>query len=180
VAGALKASGVDPKWLQVEITESDFVDGRLSTVESLDRLGLLGVNTAIDDFGTGYSALSYLRKLTCSVLKIDQSFVHDIDTDPKAAALVRSIIDMAHNLHMGVVAEGVETKEQLAILRGFGCDLIQGYLASRPIPADKFKELLTTGCAEVMGIPTTLGRPNQERPVGEKLVMQFNNQERHD
>ena len=154
VARALKESGIDPKWLQVEITESDLVDGRLSTVESLDRLSLLGINTAIDDFGTGYSALSYLRKLTCSVLKIDQSFVHDIETDPKASALARSIIDMAHNLQLGVVAEGVETEEQLAILRGFGCDLIQGYLASRPIPADEFRELLKTGCAEAMGIET--------------------------
>ncbi len=154
VARVLKESGIDPKWLQVEITESDLVDGRLSTVESLDRLSLLGINTAIDDFGTGYSALSYLRKLTCSVLKIDQSFVHDIETDPKASALARSIINMAHNLQLGVVAEGVETEEQLAILRGFGCDLIQGYLASRPIPADEFKELLKTGCAEAMGIET--------------------------
>lgn len=154
VARTLKESGIDPKWLQVEITESDLVDGRLSTVESLDRLNLLGINTAIDDFGTGYSALSYLRKLTCSVLKIDQSFVHDIETDPKAAALARSIINMAHNLQLGVVAEGVETEAQLTILRGFGCDLIQGYLASRPIPADEFKGLLKTGCAEAMGIET--------------------------
>ena len=152
VARVLKESGVDPQWLQVEITESDLVDGRLSTVESLDRLNLLGITTAIDDFGTGYSALSYLRKLTCSVLKIDQSFVHDIETDPKASALARSIINMAHNLQLGVVAEGVETEEQLAILRGYGCDLIQGYLASRPIPADDFKELLKTGCAEAMGL----------------------------
>lgn len=162
VAGVLKESGIDPKWLQVEITESDLVDGRLSTVESLDRLSLLGIDTAIDDFGTGYSALSYLRKLTCRVLKIDQSFVHDIETDPKAAALARSIIDMAHNLQLGVVAEGVETREQLAILRGFGCDLIQGYLASRPIPADEFKNLLMTGCAEAMGIQTT-SHPGKRR-----------------
>jgi diguanylate cyclase (GGDEF)-like protein len=154
VARVLKESRIDPKWLQVEITESDLVDGRLSTVESLDRLNRLGIATAIDDFGTGYSALSYLRKLTCRVLKIDQSFVHDIETDPKASALARSIINMAHNLQLGVVAEGVESKEQLAILRGFGCDLIQGYLASRPIPADEFKELLRTGCAEAIGIET--------------------------
>ena len=165
VARVLKESGIDPKWLQVEITESDLVDGRLSTVESLDRLSLLGINTAIDDFGTGYSALSYLRKLTCSVLKIDQSFVHDIESDPKASALARSIINMAHNLQLGVVAEGVETKEQLAILRDFGCDLIQGYLASRPIPADEFKELLKTGCAEAMGIEAavSLGRHRRRR-----------------
>jgi EAL domain-containing protein (putative c-di-GMP-specific phosphodiesterase class I) len=112
------------------------------------------VDLIVDDFGTGYSALSYLRKLTCSVLKIDQSFIHDIEADPKAAALARSIINMAHNLQLGVVAEGVETEEQLAILRGFGCDLIQGYLASRPVPAGEFKELLKTGCAEAMGIET--------------------------
>lgn len=152
VARVLHDTGLDPKWLQVEITESDLVDGRQSTVESLDRLSLLGITTAIDDFGTGYSSLSYLRKLTCSVLKIDQSFVHDIETDPKGSALVRSIIGMAHNLELGVVAEGVETPGQLAILRDFDCDLIQGYLASRPIPANEFEKLMKVGCARAMGI----------------------------
>jgi diguanylate cyclase (GGDEF)-like protein/PAS domain S-box-containing protein len=170
VAAVLKQAGLDPKWLQVEITESDLVDGRLSTVESLDRLALLGINTAIDDFGTGYSSLSYLRKLTCSVLKIDQSFVHDIETDPKASALAHSIVSMAHNLHLCVVAEGVETEGQLALLREFGCDLVQGYLASRPIPAAEFQELMKTGCAEAMGIAKASRRERlgAQRPSREK------------
>lgn len=152
VAQALRESGVDPKWIQVEITESDLVDGRLSTVESLDRLSLIGINTAIDDFGTGYSSLSYLRKLTCSVLKIDQSFVHEIETDPKSSALVHSIVGMAHNLGLSVVAEGVETEGQLAILQNFDCDLIQGYLASRPLPVTEFEALMKVGCSQAMGI----------------------------
>jgi EAL domain-containing protein (putative c-di-GMP-specific phosphodiesterase class I) len=104
-----------------------------------------------------------LRKLTCSVLKIDQSFVHDIEADPKASALAYSIVSMAHNLHLRVVAEGVETEGQLALLREFGCDLVQGYLASRPIPAAEFQKLMKTGCAEAMGIVAKASRRERLR-----------------
>ena len=152
VRETLDATGVDPHMLQVEITESDLVDNRHSTPESLDRLKLLGVETAIDDFGTGYSSLSYLRKLNCSVLKIDQSFVRDLHIDRRAAALARSIIDMAHNLGLGVVAEGVETAEQLELLREFECDLIQGYLVCRAAPDEGTRESHPLG-------PSRLGTP---------------------
>ena len=98
--------------------------------------------------------------------RIDQSFVHDMETDPKAAALAHSIVSMAHNVELGVVAEGVETEGQLAILRDFGCDLVQGYLASRPIPAEEFQTLMKTGGAEAMGLNlelTPLERRRRQR-----------------
>ncbi len=160
VRETLRETGVDPRMLQVEITESDLVDNRLSTPESLDRLKLLGVETAIDDFGTGYSSLSYLRQLNCSVLKIDQSFVRDLHIDQRAAALARSIIDMAHNLGLGVVAEGVETSEQLELLREFECDLIQGYLVCRSAPADDLRDLIEGG---KVALPTR--DPANQEPV---------------
>jgi EAL domain-containing protein (putative c-di-GMP-specific phosphodiesterase class I) len=112
--------------------------------------------------------LSYLRKLTCSVLKIDQSFVHDIETDPEGSALVRSIIGMAHDLELGVAAEGVETPGQLAILRDFNCDLIQGYLASRPIPANEFERLMKVGCARAMGISSGSPSSVERRGCGRR------------
>ena len=162
VRETLEATGIDPRMLQVEITESDLVDNRHSTPESLDRLKLLGVETAIDDFGTGYSSLSYLRKLNCSVLKIDQSFVRDLHIDRRAAALARSIIDMAHNLGLGVVAEGVETAEQLELLREFECDLIQGYLVCRAAPAKELESLIRAGRVDLDALP---------KPEGEEAIM---------
>ncbi len=166
VRETLEETGVDPRLLQVEITESDLVDNRHSTPESLDRLKLLGVETAIDDFGTGYSSLSYLRKLNCSVLKIDQSFVRDLHVDQRAAALARSIIDMAHNLGLGVVAEGVETYEQLELLREFECDLIQGYLVCRAAPATDLRKLIAAGQV-VISVPADPDGASNETPDGE-------------
>ena len=145
VRSALKRTGLDPRKLQLEITESDLVDGKDHAPEILDRLALLGVKTAIDDFGVGYSALSYLRDLRCDTLKIDRSFVTAIATDPKSGAIARSIINLAHNLELTVVAEGVETPAQVDFLRGAGCDRLQGFFASRPVPAQEFRKLLQEG-----------------------------------
>lgn len=145
IRSALRRSGLPPKKLQLEITESDLIELRDLVPEALDRLALLGVKTAIDDFGVGYSALSYLRDLRCDTLKIDRSFVNDVAADPRCGAVARSIIGLAHNLDLGVVAEGVETPAQIDFLRGAGCDRLQGYFASRPVPAKEFRELLKDG-----------------------------------
>jgi EAL domain-containing protein (putative c-di-GMP-specific phosphodiesterase class I) len=111
-------------------------------VDLLHRMKALGVNLSIDDFGTGYSSLSYLSRFPIDVLKIDRSFVADITDDANDAAIVTSIIALAHNLKLSVIAEGVETAAQLDYLRKHGCDEMQGYYFSKPLPAEEFEQLL--------------------------------------
>jgi len=132
VAGALQASGLDPGRLELELTESCIVEDAKAAALQLGAIAALGTPIALDDFGTGYSSLSLLNRFSISVLKIDQSFVRGITGDPYAAALVSAINAMAHSLGMKSVAEGVETPEQLALLKGCGCDMVQGYLLARP------------------------------------------------
>ena len=122
---------LNPRWLQLEITESALIGTLDATPESLDGLSLLGIPLALDDFGTGYSSLSYLRRLPVRTLKIDRSFIADIPNDGIAATLAESIISMAHALRLSVVAEGIENASQLTSLQSYGCDEIQGYLISR-------------------------------------------------
>ena len=132
VAGAIEASGVHPESLCLEITESVVMEQTHATVATLDELKRLGVMLAIDDFGTGYSSLGYLQRFRLDYLKVDRSFVDGLGRDPGQTAIVDAIIKLGQALDLDVIAEGVETTEQVAALRELGCDLVQGYLFSRP------------------------------------------------
>ncbi len=145
IADILQDTGLDPHYLEIELTESMVMTDVDHTVEILRNLKALGVQMSIDDFGTGYSSLSYLKRFPIDVLKIDQSFVRDITLDPDDAAIVTTIISLAHNLRLNVIAEGVETEAQLHYLQRHGCDEIQGYYFSRPVPAAAFAELILEG-----------------------------------
>ncbi len=142
VLQALGRSGLSPKRLEVEITESVFLDGEDNVLALLHQLRSLGVRVALDDFGTGYSSLSYLRSFPFDKIKIDRSFVTHVADDASSAAIVRAIVDLAAALHMEITAEGVEDADQLGCLRGQGCDSIQGFLLSRPVEFDAIARLL--------------------------------------
>ncbi len=138
VLQVLNDTGLAPERLELEVTESLLLQDMEGTAQILERLQLLGVRIALDDFGTGYSSLSYLKRFPFGVLKIDRSFVNDIIDDPDDAALCEAIIQMAHVLNLKVIAEGVETAEQMEYLAARGVDLVQGYYYSRPLPAAEF------------------------------------------
>jgi diguanylate cyclase (GGDEF)-like protein/PAS domain S-box-containing protein len=142
IAAVLEHTGLAPDRLEIELTESLFMSDVNLAVETLHGMKKLGVNLSIDDFGTGYSSLSYLSRFPIDVLKIDRSFVADITRDASDAAIVASIIALAHNLKLDVIAEGVETAEQLDYLRRHHCDEMQGYYFSRPLAAGDFEQLL--------------------------------------
>ncbi|MEJ2407066.1 MAG: EAL domain-containing protein, partial [Candidatus Thiodiazotropha sp.] len=138
----LQKAGVQPHLLELEITEGVLMTGHTYVQETLDRITALGILVAMDDFGTGYSSLSYLRSYPFRILKIDQSFVRDISTDKADRELISAAISMAHGLNLSVIAEGVETEEQLNYLKAQGCDFAQGYLFSRPIDSTDMNKLL--------------------------------------
>ncbi|HUZ66644.1 MAG TPA: EAL domain-containing protein, partial [Beijerinckiaceae bacterium] len=135
---ALSDSGLDPRRLDLELTESIVMQDLEAVANDLKQLRDLGVQISIDDFGTGYSSLSYVKRLPVDRLKIDQSFVRNLSTDPNDAAIVRAIITLGHSLDLDIVAEGVETADQLARLRAEGCDHVQGYYFGKPMPAEDF------------------------------------------
>ena len=137
----LEETGWSPKYLELELTESSIMQNAEFAAGMLTRLKNMGINISIDDFGTGFSSLGSLKRLPIDALKIDQSFVREATTDPDDAALVMAIITLAHNLRLRVVAEGVETEDQLRLLRLLRCDEIQGYFFSKPLPADKLVSL---------------------------------------
>ncbi len=145
VSRALGNSCLIPELLELEITESVVMQNAETTVEMLKELKRMKLKLAVDDFGTGYSSLSYLKRFPIDTLKIDQSFVRDVTTDADDASLVKAIIAMGHALQLNVIAEGVETPEQLAFLRQHGCDGMQGYSFSRPLPAEEIARLLQSG-----------------------------------
>ena len=142
VLGAALGAGIDPASLELEITESVLLQDAENTLVALNRLKRAGIALSVDDFGTGYSSLSYLKRFPIDTLKIDRSFVTDLHTDKDDAAICAAILAMAQQLGLNVVAEGVETKEQLEFLRHHGCDQIQGFLCSKPLSSDQFVILL--------------------------------------
>jgi len=145
IVGALEDTGLDPGSLELELTESVLMKHAESTEATLKTLRARGVQLTVDDFGTGYSSLSYLRKFPIDALKIDQSFVRQITTTPDETTIVSAVIAMGRSLKLRVVAEGVETPEELAFLQAHNCDEAQGYYFSRALPSDRFAQLLETG-----------------------------------
>jgi diguanylate cyclase (GGDEF)-like protein/PAS domain S-box-containing protein len=150
VLAILKDTGLDPRFLELELTESVLMKHAESTVSILKTLRARGVQVAVDDFGTGYSSLSYLRKFSIDALKIDQSFVRQITTTPDETSIVTAMISMGRNLKLRVVAEGVETQEELTFLQAHQCDEAQGYYFSRPVLPHQFAKLLETSLREVV------------------------------
>jgi diguanylate cyclase (GGDEF)-like protein/PAS domain S-box-containing protein len=142
VAQALVDTQLDPRYLELEITEGTFMHNAEETIKTLTALKDLGIKLSVDDFGTGYSSLAYLQRFPIDTLKVDRSFVTASSHSADSAAITRTIIFMAHSLGMSVIAEGVETPEQLAFLREHGCNQLQGYLFSAPLTAEKFGEML--------------------------------------
>ncbi len=140
VAHALGQTGLPPDLLELEITESMMMAQPERAAETLLEIREMGVHLSIDDFGTGYSSLARLKKFPIGSVKIDRSFIGDIAVDPDGAAIVSAVIAMAHNLRLRVVAEGVETLEQVRFLRERDCDEVQGYLISRPIAPEQVRE----------------------------------------
>ncbi|MCH8140564.1 MAG: EAL domain-containing protein [Proteobacteria bacterium] len=142
---ALGLYEMDPARLTLEITESGFMEQPERSLTILKQLRDLGTMISIDDFGTGYSSLAYFRNLPATELKIDQTFVNNMCTDPRDEALVKTIIDLAHNFGLKVVAEGVEEKAQVEKLKEMGCDVLQGYLFGEPMPAAEFQKMVDKG-----------------------------------
>ncbi|MCH9052797.1 MAG: EAL domain-containing protein [Proteobacteria bacterium] len=145
VATVLEETGLSPELLTFEITESLIMEDAEEAIAYLHAIREMGVGLSIDDFGTGYSSLSYLKRLPVDSVKIDRSFIHDVTVDPEDASLADAIIALAHNLGLKVIAEGVETKEQLDFLISRGCDLYQGYYFAKPMTAKKFQKRMRTG-----------------------------------
>ncbi|HEY0683364.1 MAG TPA: EAL domain-containing protein [Steroidobacter sp.] len=142
VRSAIDEAKLQPGYVELELTESAIMDDAEKSASILEILSTMGVHISIDDFGTGYSSLSYLRRYPLDKLKIDRSFVRDVMSNPNDASIVKAIISLAHNLRLRVVAEGVETAEQLGFLRELGCDQYQGYFCSPAVPASAFEALL--------------------------------------
>jgi diguanylate cyclase (GGDEF)-like protein len=163
VATALATHGVPACGLEIEVTESILLADPELSVRIAQELATLGVQLSIDDFGTGYSSMSYLKKLPIAALKIDRSFVRDLESDPDDAAIVSAIIALAHSLKLKVVAEGVETQAQLAFLQSVACDEYQGFLTGRPVDVQAFTQLLRDS-----GRPRPAGP--REEPLAEALM----------
>jgi EAL domain-containing protein (putative c-di-GMP-specific phosphodiesterase class I) len=150
VQDILAASGADPQLLKLELTESLMVNSVQETVDKMDALHALGVSFSLDDFGTGYSSLSYLQRLPLNQLKIDQSFVRDILVDGKDAAIAQTVVHLAQDLGLSVMAEGVESQAQRDFLERIGCHAFQGHLFGRPVPLAEFEQLLLAGVPEAL------------------------------
>jgi EAL domain-containing protein (putative c-di-GMP-specific phosphodiesterase class I) len=146
IASVLEETGLEPKYLELELTESVVMKNPEKAVATLDALDRMGVRLSIDDFGTGYSSLSYLKRFPIDTLKVDRSFVRDIPGDADDMLITTGIIGLAHSLGIRVVAEGVETSAQLSFLHAQHCDAMQGYYFSKPLPAKAFALLVNEHC----------------------------------
>ncbi|MBR9805515.1 EAL domain-containing protein, partial [bacterium] len=140
ISQIIKDTGINPKNLTLEITESTIMETGPEVIQQLSALNGLGLKLAIDDFGTGYSSLAYLKQFPIHYLKIDRAFVQDLPDDKEDCAITRAVIGMARELNLGVVAEGIETPEQMAFLREEGCNYGQGYFIGRPMPRQEFEQ----------------------------------------
>ena len=160
VTGWLNASGVSADSIGIELTESALMERMEMVKEMLTRFDHMGMKISIDDFGTGYSSLAYLKKLPIHELKIDRSFINGIATERDDRSIATAIIDMSRALGMRVVAEGVETQDQLDVLTEEGCDMVQGFLFYRPLSPESFAEVLRSGgkkgCFQPDGMATVL------------------------
>jgi diguanylate cyclase len=145
---ALDDVGLDPQYLEVELTESAVMSDPEESIAILEQLSAMGVMVSVDDFGTGYSSMSYLRRFPIDKLKIDRVFINEIASRPEDASIVRAIVSLAHSLRLKVVAEGVETPAQLDFLKAVGCDEYQGYHFSRPVPANEFEHIVREKSAQ--------------------------------
>ena len=168
ISSLLENTGIPADRLELEITESAIMGDPQRAIRTLSLIRDLGVRFAIDDFGTGYSSLAYLKKLPVSSIKIDKSFVRNMEHDRDNAIIVRSIIDLGHNLGLKVVAEGVETQEAQDMLRSFDCDEMQGYYYSRPIPADAVTKYLKTLPSQSIQSSTVDDRSSAGAPLSIK------------
>ncbi|MEH2289472.1 EAL domain-containing response regulator [Nostoc sp.] len=144
VVNCISVNNLEPDDLELELTESMIMQDVNSAIATMSKLQSLGVKIAIDDFGTGYSSLIYLKNLPINTLKIDRYFIHNVATDLQKSAITKALIQMAHNLNLDVVAEGVETEVELDFLRQYNCNSMQGFLLSRPLPAAEFEDFLFT------------------------------------
>ncbi|MEA5568277.1 EAL domain-containing response regulator [Anabaena sp. UHCC 0399] len=142
ITHVLKKNNLDPKYLELELTESMIMQDLNNAIFTIHELQSLGVKIAIDDFGTGYSSLVYLKNLPVNTLKIDRYFIHNVAQDPQKSAITKALIEMAHNMNMQVIAEGVETEAELSFLRENHCDSMQGFLFSRALPSREFENFL--------------------------------------
>lgn len=142
ITNFLKINNLEAHYLELELTESMIVQDLTGAIATINELQSLGVKIAIDDFGTGYSSLVYLKNLPVNTLKIDRYFIHNVSQDIQKSAITKALIEMAHNLNMRVIAEGVETEAELYFLQQNKCDAMQGFLFSRPLPATEFENFL--------------------------------------
>ncbi|CAG0991445.1 partial putative signaling protein, partial [Rhodocyclaceae bacterium] len=145
VEEVLARTGLAPRWLELEITESMLMGDIGAIVARMEDLRRVGVSLSIDDFGTGYSSLSYLSRFPITTLKIDRAFITDVQSNPHTAEIARAIIGLSRGLNLEVVAEGAEVKEQVEFLQAHGCELVQGFYYSKPLPAEEFAAMLRDG-----------------------------------